>query len=348
MRRLLFVLVCTVLALARPVTVDAQVTANFSSNITSGCAPILVQFTDQSTGNPTTWLWNLGNGAFSSLQNPSTTYFTPGTYTITLTVSDASGSNTKTVTNYITVVPTPSVSFTASDSGLTCPPINVQFTNGSVPGSAGAATYLWDFGDGTFSSAQNPLHSYPGIGNYSVTLSVTNTAGCSNNITKQNYLQLVPKPVAGFTVPNATACTVPASFSFTNTSTNSVSYLWLFGDNGTSTAANPSHSYTAAGIYTVKLVATNSAGCSDTFTMPSAISITPAIATFTKSASVACTNNAINFTSTSTTASGYTWYFGDGAQATGATASHGYAAAGSYTVKLVVTNNGCIDSHLKR
>ncbi|MCX8020761.1 MAG: PKD domain-containing protein, partial [Chitinophagaceae bacterium] len=76
--------------------------AQFSANIVSGCSPLVVAFEDLSTGNPTSWLWNFGNGNSSTLRNPTATYITPGTYTVSLTVTNANGSNTLTRTDYIT------------------------------------------------------------------------------------------------------------------------------------------------------------------------------------------------------------------------------------------------------
>jgi len=75
----------------------AQPTADFTATPLAGCAPHVVYFTNTSTGNPTSYLWDFGNGFTSVLQNPSTTYLTAGNYTVTLTVTNASGSNTKTI-----------------------------------------------------------------------------------------------------------------------------------------------------------------------------------------------------------------------------------------------------------
>ena len=92
-------------------TVTAQITADFSATPSSGCAPMFVSFRDLTTwdsregsaGRPVYWKWNLGNGTVSYLQNPSTTYFTPGTYTIKLLVRNAAGTaDSVTKTEYIT------------------------------------------------------------------------------------------------------------------------------------------------------------------------------------------------------------------------------------------------------
>src|ERR1700751_4405613 len=82
-------------------TLQAQVQANFSGAPLSGCAPLSVAFTDLSTGSPSSWNWNFGNGNTSTLKNPGATYSNPGTYTVTLTASNGSSSDTKTRTNYI-------------------------------------------------------------------------------------------------------------------------------------------------------------------------------------------------------------------------------------------------------
>jgi gliding motility-associated-like protein len=319
--------------------------ANFSAAPTNSCAPVVVQFTDLSTNSPTSWSWNLGNGTTSILQNPSTTYNTPGTYTITLTVSNASGSNTKTITNYITILPAPTVAFAATDTSVGCGSKAVQFSNTSNLGSTGTGTYYWDFGDGTNSSSANPSHTYTSPGSYSVSLIVTNAAGCTKLLTKTQYINVVTPAAANFTATNNNSCNAPVTTSFTNTSTGATSYQWSFGDGGTSTASSPTHTYTSSGSYTVRLIATGAGGCTDTAIKTSFVNIGSLAASFTKSASSACTNNNISFTNTTTPgAGGSTWYFGDGSTSTLTNPTHAYAAAGTYTVKLVVTYNNCADS----
>ena len=131
-------------------TLQAQPVANFTATPLTGCAPMLVTFTNTSTGNPTSFQWTLGNSATSVLPNPTTTYTIPGTYTVTLTVSNASGTDVETKTNYITVLANPIVNFTVNDTA-SCPPLNAIFTNTSNPVTPGPATYNWSFGDGYLS-----------------------------------------------------------------------------------------------------------------------------------------------------------------------------------------------------
>src|SRR6185369_12686670 len=150
----------------------AQPAADFSATPLSGCAPLVVTFTDQSTGGATSWQWDLGNGTLSTQQNPTTTYFNSGLFTVTLTVTNASGSNTITKTQYIKVDDKPTVDFTQSNTSG-CFPLRVNFTDLSVGGSAPITNWEWDFGDGGLSTAQNPFHIFTTAGNYAVTLKVT-------------------------------------------------------------------------------------------------------------------------------------------------------------------------------
>lgn len=92
----------------------SQPIADFSATPTTGCAPLLVQFRDGSTGTPTSWKWDLGNGTVSFLQNPSVSYFSTGQYTISLIVGNAQGSDTIIKNQYITVQDLPVVNFAAN------------------------------------------------------------------------------------------------------------------------------------------------------------------------------------------------------------------------------------------
>ena len=134
----------------------AQPSANFSATPLSGCTPLIVTFTDASTGSPTSWDWDLGNGTLSTQQNPTTTYINSGFFTITLTVTNAGGSNTITKTQYIKVDDKPTVDFLASNNSG-CFPLRVNFTDLSIGGSAAISTWEWDFGDGALSTAQSPF-----------------------------------------------------------------------------------------------------------------------------------------------------------------------------------------------
>ncbi len=349
MNKYLYALLCVCFSILSANVAYSQVpVANFSASTTSGCSPIVSNFTDLSTNTPTSWYWDLGNGSTSTLQNPSTTYINPGTYTVTLIATNANGSDTQITTNYITVAPSPTVAFTADSTPSCQVPRTISFTNNSVAGGSGTATYLWDFGDGNTSTSASPTHTYTSFGNYTVTLLVTNGNSCSKSLIKSNYIKILPKPTASFTATGNNSCTAPVTIIFTNTSTSAVSYDWDFGDGGTSTATSPTHTYTANGSYTVRLIATNAAGCKDTFTNSSFVNIGAPNASFSVSSLSVCTGKSVNFTNASTPA-GYTsaWDFGTGGTSTSTSPTYTYSSTGTYTVRLIVSRSGCSDTDSK-
>src|ERR1700712_2900140 len=144
--------------------------ANFSvSTPTSGCSPLNVTFTDQSTGPITTWVWSFTNGGLAPGPGPINVNFGPGTWSATLTVIGPGGVSSITKTDIVTVYPSPTVGFTA-DNLIACLPANVQFTDHSVPNAGTSQSWLWNFGDNTTSTAQNPLHNYAATGYYNILL----------------------------------------------------------------------------------------------------------------------------------------------------------------------------------
>ncbi|MDW5549629.1 MAG: PKD domain-containing protein [Methanosarcina sp.] len=242
--------------------------AAFSAFPTSGKAPLTVTFTDKSTGTPTKWQWNFGDGSKSFVQNPTHKYSKSGVYTVSLTVKNAKGSNTVTKTDYITVITKPIANFTSSvTSGKA--PLTVTFTDKST-GTPGV--WKWSFGDGTTSTLKNPTHKYSKAGVYTVSLTVKNAVG-SNTVTKTDYIKVVTKPVAAFSA-SPTSGKVPLTVTFTDKSAGTpTKWKWSFGDGTTSTQQNPKHKYSKAGKYTVTLTVTNAAGI-NTVTKTNYITVT--------------------------------------------------------------------------
>jgi len=325
-------------------------TAEFSASPVSGCSPLVVSFTDQSTGNPTIWFWDFGNGATSTLKNPSTTYFIPGKYTVTLTVTNASGTNTKTKQELMVVYDKPLVLFTGNDS-IGCYPFPVRFTDRSVasPGTVNTS-WIWDFGDGGQAMAQNPDNTYLNTGNYTVSLKVTNDKGCFSTFTKPAFIRINGgvKPEFSFTQPPV--CRTPVTINFSNQSTGPglLSYQWDFGDGTGSTAPNPSHTYTNPGVYSVSLVIISSNGCRDTIKKANLFNFNNITTSFTAPDSV-CVNEAANILNTSSTnAVSTSWLFGDGTTANTTSGVKTYSTPGTYTIRLLQNYGGCSDSASKQ
>src|SRR6185436_17368035 len=141
----------------------AQLNANFSASVTMGCSPLdSVQFTDQTTGGTvSTYDWDFGNSNGSSVANPVAYYPLPGVYTVSLTVSNATSTDTETKTAYITVFAHPTAHFTYSPP-LPCTNTLVTFTDNSTLGGAPIVNWHWGFGDGTtVNSSTSPVtHPY--------------------------------------------------------------------------------------------------------------------------------------------------------------------------------------------
>lgn len=327
----------------------AQLKAGFSANTIAGCSPLVVQFQDSSTGNPTSWQWDLGNGTISLFQNPSTVYFAPGTYTVKQVVKNASGADSIIKQQFITVYDNPAVDFTASDS-IGCFPLPVYFTDKSTVAGSVISKWNWDFGDGDTSNLQHPSHTYTGAGNYTVTLKVTSDKGCSKAISKTQYININTGVLADFkytTVSNS--CSAPVDVRFENTSkeAGTVTYQWNFGDGTTSTEKDPKHTYTANGSYTVTLVAVNASGCRDTLKKVNLLVIGSTTTGFSLPDSI-CAGQAFPLVNTSTPApASVKWSFSDGSSSTEKAPLKSFATPGTYTVKLVNHFAACTDSITK-
>ncbi|WP_321508609.1 PKD domain-containing protein [uncultured Methanoregula sp.] len=315
--------------------------AYFVSNVTSGTEPVAVQFLDTSTNSPTSAVWAFGDGSTAAGPSPSHTYTSAGVYTVTLTVTNAAGSNTVTRTGYITagapVTDVPVAWFVSTMNSGTVPQ-TVQFIDASTnfPYS-----WVWLFGDGDTSTAQNPLHTYTRIGTYNVTLTATNAWG-NHTVTRDNYIIVSSSiPVASF-VSAPLSGTAPLAVRFTDTSTNSPTlWDWVFGDGSVSAMQNPSHVYTIPGVYTVSFSAINAAG-RGTVIRSDYISVSvlqPPVSSFTSDVRAGIVPLTIQFTDSSTnTPDSWAWSFGDGTVATAKNPSHTYMRTGSYTVILTSAN----------
>lgn len=211
-------------------------------------------------------------------------------------------------TNEYFVWPLPQVDFTNT---LTCIGDTTFFTDLSIPNAAGLVSWNWNFGDGNSDTIQNPSHVYAVTGVYPVTLTVTNTNGCSNDSTKNAITN--PLPNLNFSFP-AVACEDDSVFFVLDT-IDAVIYTWFWGDGDSSTGANPFHIYDSPGQYTITLFATTAAGCSDSTSALISISDDPT-AFFTPDPDTGCGPLAVDFfpIPPATPYGGYTYYweFGQG------------------------------------
>ena len=248
-------------------TVNGAPVAGFVGSYTYGVATADTQFRDKSTGlAPTSWSWDFGDGGTSTLQNPTHqySYAAPGTFNVSLTATNAYGNTTCTKNAFVTLVPIRAIFTGTPTSGPI--PLTVAFTDAS----RGAPTsWSWSFGDNNSSTAQNPTHQYTAVGNFTVSLTVTNANG-QDTCTMNNYITVNPFK-ADFS-GSPTWGLPPLTVNFTDASSAATAWSWDFGDGGTSTVQNPSHAYSNVGYYTVSLHSSNAYG-QDTCTKSNYITV---------------------------------------------------------------------------
>ncbi|RKX23148.1 MAG: hypothetical protein DRP35_00200, partial [Candidatus Zixiibacteriota bacterium] len=243
------------------VTVIVPPTSGFTAVPTNGNAPLTVDFTDQSVG-ATSWSWDFNDGSPAVTdQNPTHIFVAGGTYTVTLTSTNECGSEESTEVITVTV-PGLNADFSAEPlSG--CDPLTVEFTDLST----GDVTYwLWEFGDGSTSTDQNPTHNYSVSGDYNITLNVIGPA--DTDVERKLYtFTIIDVPTADFSyVTNPSNNYAPVFTDFTDMSSGATSWYWDFGDGSAAvTDQNPQHIYIDSGHFTVTLTVSNGCG-SDTKT----------------------------------------------------------------------------------
>ena len=321
---------------------SAQLNADFSAVSVQGCSPLSVQFKDNSTGSPTQWFWDFGNGTTSFLQNPTVTYITGGNYTVRLIVRNATEEDYEQKVNYITVFSTPKAGFiiTSGDSG--CAPLQTTFGDESDYFNASVKSWLWNFGDGGTSNQQNPVHTFTLAGTYDLSLTVETTQGCLDTINRLNVVAAGNRPTADFSATPLTGC-ASAIRNFKNKSIGHITgSAWSFGDGGISYAKNPQYHYQDTGTFSVKLRVSEN-GCEDSITIPNYIHVDGPIAKFGENFN--CDDRfTISFRDKSIAEIQRLWDFGDGQTSVSNTPAHTYASKGIYPVKLIVTGASCNDT----
>jgi PKD repeat protein len=165
------------------VTILEELAANFSADKLQGCAPFAVAFTNLST-NAVNYLWDFGDGQTSVVTNPVHIYQASGDYTVTLDAFGGTGSLTQQVNNQVSVLPSPTAQAQAYPNEIKEQGDTVFFADNSF----NAWSWFWDFGDGSTSTEQNPIHIYQDNGCYSVFLAVTNEYGCSDTIFLDDFV----------------------------------------------------------------------------------------------------------------------------------------------------------------
>lgn len=306
-------------------------------DVVTGCWNDPVCFTDLSTytaGNTITgWNWNFGDANTSTLQNPCHTYATPGTYIVSLTVSN--GICTEVITDTIVVSVQPTAAFTFVSPNCIQNP--VLFTDGSF---SGINYWSWNFGDAGTSLNQNPTHSYAAAGLFPVTLIVRDTAGCADTV--QQNIMIVTPSLSGNIIafPDTIVC-AGTPVLLVAPPCGSCTWQWSNG------STNDSVWVSATGNYSVTL--NDGSGC------PYATSIgilvhTPPYAVIAASDNEICVGGFVSMTVPASTNWLYQWISND-ANVNGSVVNSVFAfglPVGTYTYEVVITDTstGCSDTTL--
>jgi PKD repeat protein len=226
-----------------PVTVYSPLTVSLAGTPTSGTLPLPVTFTALAQGGDGhyTYSYNYGDGNTGS--NSNHTYTTAGTYNAKVTVTDTA-SHTVTSTNVAITVWAPLTASIASGATTGTTPFLVNFTS-TVAGGDSHYSYNWNFGDGTTATTANPAKTYNAAGNYSVTLTVSDTS--SHTVVSNTINMTVYAPLTVSASATPTNLTVGDSSTFTAVASGGdghYSYAWTFGDGSTGTGATANHVYT--------------------------------------------------------------------------------------------------------
>ncbi len=290
---------------------------------------LAVTFTDASTGSPTKWKWDFGDGETSTVRHPVHQYALANTYTVKLEVESAGGASDRSKFVSLSTGPPIAVSFDYEQDPND--PKQVQFFDRST---GDPTAWSWTFGDDKSSSARNPSHTYASEGTFSVTLVASNAFSSGSVSRFVNTTRSDPPIAAAFDFeqdPND-----PKKVQFFDRSTGDpTAWSWTFGDDTTSSARNPSHTYASAATFSVTLIASNA------FTSGS-------VSRFINTAPAAPTADfdwqaeglAIQFVNKSTNGATVLWDFGDNQTSTETNPRHTYAVAGKYPVTLTATNAG--------
>ncbi len=303
--------------------------ADFTSDVTEGCATFVVQFEDLTNGvvDQYNWFFPGGSPSTSTEANPEVFYAERGVYDVELTVSNATGQDVAFKSGYIIVEDVPEPDFSFSVFGR-----EVAFLNTTPNGLA----YIWDFGDGLSSTEENPTHTYAADGDYNVILTATNQCGTEEI---QEIVTIDANPQAAFEGTPTTVCAMESVAFDASSSVNADGFTWTFegGSPATATGESPVITYEETGTYDVTLIVVNNFG-TDTLIQTDYIEVLPnpdVDFDFTADELI------VQFTNQSTNYDDLSWFFGDGSTSSEENPTHTYAEAGTYDVTLIASSAAC-------
>ncbi len=330
-------------SITKSITIIGSVEAGFTYQYNNVCAaPSTFNFMVNNYQDTISYAWNFGNGKTATGSPVATVFTTNGSYNVGLITSTPQGCKDTATQPF--AIGSATASF--SSFSVVCKNAPATFTNTSNPIPL---SITWSINDVVSGNGNVLTHTFATAGSYDIKMEAS-FGSCTQTVKKT--ITVKDKPVAAFSEAGSLqSCTLPATVSFTNSSTNADTYQWIFGDGNTSTQTNASNTYNKASSFSPALVAFNGDGCSDTLTKNALVKLgPPVISSFTALPKSGCIPENItsgaNITSPDPVVS-YDWNTGDGnLHLSGNTFSHVYSKEGYYDVSLAVTTqNGCTDTY---
>lgn len=307
--------------------------------VANACAGQDVIFKNTTLPAPDQVTWTFPDGSTQTTTDAVKQFSAAGDYTVKMQA--AVGVCTEETVQTVHINAIPQIDPVAAPVSACNAPFTTQFN----AQSADAGEWAWDFGDGAVSSAENPSHTYTAEGSYNIRLTATNTAGCSVNVNKPGYINII-KPAATIVTDKTEGCIpLPVTFDVTvNVPDPVIAYEWDFGDGGTAVTGNPQHSFNAEGVYIVTVKVTTAAGCTATATTTVQAGALPVVA-FDATPLKSCAKDPIQFTNHSAPPeSAWLWEFPqDQSTSTDKDPNHTFNVIGNHDVTLIVNNKGCIN-----
>lgn len=336
-------------SIQKTLTIRKTIAPQFSINDSSQCLKNnAFVFSNQTNNQGATvnYTWNWGTGFIAS-NNITQNYSYPnaGNYMVKL-VSNNNGCTDTLSKNVSVIANATNIGFTVNKTTQCFKNNSFVFTNTSNPDNS-TLKYFWQFGNGDTSTQRSPIYNYKSNATFSVKLLITANNKCKDSASTN--VTVYPSPTASFSINDSIQCFKNNSFTYTNLSTNALSYNWSFGDNtAINTNTSPTKTYSSAGNFNVKLIAASNT-CFDTIIKPvTVLSNASSVGFLISQASQCLKNNNFIFNNISTTDNSslkYFWQFGNGDTSTKRSPTYTYSTPNVYNVKLLVTANGkCIDS----
>src|SRR5437660_330700 len=310
----------------------------------------MITFTGSSAGGgtPYTYSWMFGDGQTASGATVTHAYSTAGSFTVTLTLTDAV--NTQVISSQgLTIAPVPmTANFTLSTSPTEVN-VPVSFSATVTGGTPPYVSFSWNFGDGSaLGSSNTPTHAYTAAGTFSVTVTVTDSAGKTGTSSAQS---VVVK--AGLGVSTTTASPNPANtaqtVNFIATTSGGIAPVtctWSFGDIASGTGCSTNHAYNTAGNYTAIVTVNDSLGGAISESIVVKITVAPqCTVSLAFSPATPEATSPVTFTATATNCSApvsFVWTYGDGSAGTGITSTHIYSTSGTFSITVTATDSSSL------